>query len=861
MKKRILLTAWMLCAFVSAAAAQPTAVSVEVIRALEAAVFEVVVPRNEDPQIKYERDLPWDTVPYAVRTDQYLSIGTAFRISTGEIVSAAHVFSVINLSQNKNYYLRDGAKNLYKITDVYKYSNYRDFISFKAEGLPGSRGLDVQTGTTLNERVYAVGNAYGEGVVIRDGLLTSYTPEMEEGEWDWIRFSAAASPGNSGGPLINHNGEVIGIITMKSQNENLNYALPIAEYLNAPENTAAAYMKLKYSVPIFFDYFKRGVFSHSVDLPLNLQQLSAEMFAAYDRWTGRLVAEIKKEWKEKGFPKGAGSETVLSGVFRTTLPHMVGQGADGRWGLFRPQQLQETRVDGNGKWTYGVLGGFTLASFVFPDGLDAERFFSDSRFMGEEILKGFPIYRNFASERVKITSLGKADKFSLYTDAYKRKWIIADYNIAFNDAKVLFFATPTPEGAALMIQMDTTDAIRTGHLRDFKLMADYVHLSYQGTFLQWERFLKLKDLVPPTAAGVAVTALPNGVDLRCGPAALRYAGSAFDWSSQSLLTVLTGFEKLRSGELDWTVKGFLLQENMSDSGTVSVSRIFNPGDGADPSERFIWEKMKNKEEPFNGEIHSSGNYHQVYQIITGADPNMLYTAAVGSSVAARKETLKAEAVNIRKNLKINDFRMSEILNPPQPSAEKPQPSAEKPQPSAEKPQPSAEKPQPSAGSPQPSAEKPQPSAGKPQPSAEKPQPNAEKPQPSAEKPQPSAEKPQPSAEKPQPNAEKPQPSAGSTQPNAEKPQPSAGSTQPNAEKPQPSAGSPQPNAEKPQPNAGSPQPNAEKPQPNAEKPPFDAEHFSDFFRLDLPSMEPNFTQTEKPAVADEPQTRSARPWI
>ena len=425
------------------------------------------------------------------------------------------------------------------------------------------------------------------------------------------------------------------------------------------------------------------------------------------------------------------------------------------------------------------------------------------------------------------------------------------------------------------IPVDTTDAIRTGHLRDFKLMADYVHLSYQGTFLQWERFLKLKDLVPPTAAGVAVTALPNGVDLRCGPAALRYAGSAFDWSSQSLLTVLTGFEKLRSGELDWTVKGFLLQENMSDSGTVSVSRIFNPGDGADPSERFIWEKMKNKEEPFNGEIHSSGNYHQVYQIITGADPNMLYTAAVGSSVAARKETLKAEAVNIRKNLKINDFRMSEILNPPQPSAEKPQPSAEKPQPSAESTQPSAEKPQPNAGSPQPSAEKPQPSAEKPQPSAEKPQPSAEKPQPSAgspqpsaEKPQPNAEKPQPSAEKPQPSAEKPQPSAEKPQPSAEKPQASAGKPQPNAEKPQPSAGKPQPSAEKPQPSAGkpqlsagSPQPSAEKPQPNAEKPPFDAEHFSDFFRLDLPSMEPNFTQTEKPAVADEPQTRSARPWI
>ena len=814
MKNRILLIAWMVCAFAPAATAQSTAVSVDVIRALEAAVFEVVVPRNEDPQIKYERDLPWDTVPYAVRTDQYLSIGTAFRISTGEIVSAAHVFSVINLSQNKNYYLRDGAKNLYKITDVYKYSNYRDFISFKAEGLPEHRGLDVQTQTTLNERVYAVGNAYGEGIVIRDGLLTSYTPEMEEGEWDWIRFSAAASPGNSGGPLINHSGEVIGIITMKSQNENLNYALPISEYLNAPENTAAAYMKLKYSVPIFFDYFKRGIFSHSVELPLNLQQLSAEMFAAYDRWTG----------------------------------------------LFRPQQLQETRVDGNGSWTYGVLGGFTLASFVFPDGLDAERFFSDSRFMGEEILKGFPIYRNFASERVRITSLGKADKFSLYTDAYKRKWIIADYNIGFNDAKVLFFATPTPEGAALMIQMDTTDAVRTGHLRDFKLMADYVHLSYRGTFLQWERFLKLKDLVPPTAADVAVAALPNGVDLKCGPAALRYAGSAFNWSSQSLLTVLPGFEKLRSGELDWVVKGFLLQENMSDSGTVSVNRIFNPGEGADPSARFIWEKMKNKEEPFNGEIHSSGNYHQVYQIITGADPNMLYAAAVGSSVAARKETLKAESVNIRKNLRINDFRMSEILNPP-PVTEKPQPNSDNSQSSAEDSQPNSENFQPNSENFQPNSDNFQPKSDNSQSSAEDSQPNSENSQPNSENSQSNSENFQPNSDNSQSNSDNSQPNSDNFQPKSENFQPKSENFQPKSDNFQPKSDNFQPKSDNFQPKSENSQQNEENSQQNEENSSFDAEHFSDFFRLDFPPMEPNFTKPEKPSAAVESETRSVRPWI
>ena len=35
------------------------------------------------------------------------------------------------------------------------------------------------------------------GVVIRDGLYTSDTPEQQDGRWDWMRFSAAASPGKA----------------------------------------------------------------------------------------------------------------------------------------------------------------------------------------------------------------------------------------------------------------------------------------------------------------------------------------------------------------------------------------------------------------------------------------------------------------------------------------------------------------------------------------------------------------------------------------------------------------------------------------------------------------------------------------
>jgi S1-C subfamily serine protease len=38
------------------------------------------------------------------------------------------------------------------------------------------------------------------------------TPEARYGNWKWLRFSAAASPGNSGGPLLDSKGNVIGIV-------------------------------------------------------------------------------------------------------------------------------------------------------------------------------------------------------------------------------------------------------------------------------------------------------------------------------------------------------------------------------------------------------------------------------------------------------------------------------------------------------------------------------------------------------------------------------------------------------------------------------------------------------------------------
>src|SRR4029077_8592474 len=197
---------------------------------IRAATFEVVQLKPPEGEVTYDRELPMDLLPYQQRTDKYRSIGTAFAIGPNRYVRAAHVIDLAIGSQFGPPALRDGAGKVYDVDQVFKFSDGRDFVLFSLREPPkDARSLAAGRKPALNSTVYAVGNALGEGVIIRDGLYTSDTPEELDGRWQWLRFSAAASPGNSGGPLIDEHGKVIGVVLRKSPAENLNMALPIAE--------------------------------------------------------------------------------------------------------------------------------------------------------------------------------------------------------------------------------------------------------------------------------------------------------------------------------------------------------------------------------------------------------------------------------------------------------------------------------------------------------------------------------------------------------------------------------------------------------------------------------------------------------
>ena len=171
----------------------------DVQRDLRRATFEVVQLKPAEGAVTYERPLPMDLMPYQQRNDKYRSIGTAFAIAANRYVTARHVIMVGLDSQFGPPALRDEAGKVYEIDQVLRFSDREDFVVFSLREQPKDvQYLKAGSKPALNQTVFSVGNALGQGVVIRDGIYTSDTPEEQDGQWSWLRFTAAASPGNSG---------------------------------------------------------------------------------------------------------------------------------------------------------------------------------------------------------------------------------------------------------------------------------------------------------------------------------------------------------------------------------------------------------------------------------------------------------------------------------------------------------------------------------------------------------------------------------------------------------------------------------------------------------------------------------------
>jgi len=128
-----------------------------------------------------------------------------------------------------NFHVISGSKRL-KVTffdgyeadaDVVAIQPDKDLAVIRAKSVPDDlpaatlgSSLDLAPG----DEVVAVGFPFGIGPSVSSGVVSGLNREFVSAEGRHvltrlIQFDAAANPGNSGGPLVNMNGEVVGIVT------------------------------------------------------------------------------------------------------------------------------------------------------------------------------------------------------------------------------------------------------------------------------------------------------------------------------------------------------------------------------------------------------------------------------------------------------------------------------------------------------------------------------------------------------------------------------------------------------------------------------------------------------------------------
>lgn len=83
----------------------------------------------------------------------------------------------------------------------------------------------------VGNAVFAIGNPYGLGNSVSTGIISAKERDIEKGPYDnFLQTDASINQGNSGGPLFNMNGEVVGmntaIFSMQGDNMGLGFATP-----------------------------------------------------------------------------------------------------------------------------------------------------------------------------------------------------------------------------------------------------------------------------------------------------------------------------------------------------------------------------------------------------------------------------------------------------------------------------------------------------------------------------------------------------------------------------------------------------------------------------------------------------------
>lgn len=289
---------------------------------------------------KLPAEIPPEFVPRVKEATVYLkvtmpnnSVATGsgfFALEPGIVVTNAHVLGMLKPKSQppKNIEVVVNAgqgqdKERRMIGEVLGVDRINDLgvVRLNAPNLPAPLFLESKHETIETQKVYIFGFPFGEDVAktitVANSSISGFQHDQQTRELTQIRVNGGMHPGNSGGPVVNARGQVIGVSVAGIKGTFINFAVPAAKVRAITEG---GFMEAKYGEP-FLDRGARHLPVHFSCLdPMNrIKEMRVEV------WVGgagpaRLPSAVKPEPEPGDSARTSHAITYRDGIGKLDVP-------------------------------------------------------------------------------------------------------------------------------------------------------------------------------------------------------------------------------------------------------------------------------------------------------------------------------------------------------------------------------------------------------------------------------------------------------------------------------------------------------------------------------------------------------------
>jgi hypothetical protein len=600
-KKRFFLLPVLVLVFLSCQSQQtrdlPAGLSPRLQTLVKDAVFEVVIKKPEEKGIVYDKELDWSVIPYAIRSDQYRSIGTAFAVSPTEALTAFHVIDLSSESDVfKEYYIRDSGGNVFEVDRVNKASNERDFLIFTVKDRRFSSWFELDPAFKVNSQVYSIGNALGEGIVVRTGLVLGTVPEEEEGRWNLLKSSADGNPGNSGGPLVSSEGKVVGVVI--GLRDNILYSLPVSEVLSSPPDKTHFRRRYTYGHLLLNNQVSK-VFELDVSLPMAYKELRHRIFESYKAHYPLAMTEVFDE--APSYLEGPNNRYILNQTVGSDFPEFAFVDRnDDQWKI-SDLRVQTFELEDDGMIVQSVVSDFYLIKIRRPKTAPLEALNTDPKTVMDTILSGANLERTLGNiGKYRILSFGEPAEIAEYRDKQGRTWIKTYWLLNFEDSIMVAYILPAPNGPVVfMTRQDSHE--RHVYEWDMEATCDRLAVAYRGDIEEWSAFLAMEKWVPSFLAEVSFDwdETEKTMGLSLPQLSFKTGGAVFDWTPRSSLFIVPAYYQ-RDNRIEYGFRSVIVQRDIKGNDYFMIHQHIKPDERLGAKNMEYWNDVVQAKYPYDG---------------------------------------------------------------------------------------------------------------------------------------------------------------------------------------------------------------------------------------------------------------------